>query len=308
MRCGGGKRRGSWLAPTSYAAVLADVPLAPFTEAEARQLLAGKGVTDERVVEVILNLSGRLPLLVAMLAENQPTDPGRVGDPSGDAVERFLKWETDPERRSLAVAAALPRVVNGDVLGVLTAGRDLDYAELGRLLGWLRSLPFVTRDAGRCVYHEVVRTAMIRLERSQSPTRWRERHEALAAAYRQWLVTAFAEDSWDDPGWLAYRLEEAYHLLCADPAGQLSVALTEIVYALDMGLTAAAKWAQMILQAGGDSNAAAVLTWGRRLEGVLRGSDNDARVSCLTLLLQDTKLPRRPFLWRCGHAAGPCTF
>ena len=275
---------GDW---ADYAAVLADVPLAPFTDAEARQLLAAKGVTDERVAEVILNLSGRLPLLVAMLAENQPTDPGQVGDPSGDAVERFLKWETDPERRALAVAAALPRVVSEDVLGVLTTGRELDEAGRGRLYGWLRSQPFVTRDAGRCVYHDVVRTTMIRSERGRSPVRWRDRHQALAAAYRQWRETAFPEDAWSDAGWRSYRLEEAYHLLCADPAEQLPAALTDFVHALASGLAAAVKWAQMILQAGGDRDAAAVLNWGRRLEEAARGSHKEAAVACLTLLLRD---------------------
>jgi tetratricopeptide (TPR) repeat protein len=281
---------GNW---ANYASVLADVALAPFTEAEARQLLAAKGVTDERVVEVIINVSGRLPLLVAMLAENHPTDPSRVGDPSGDAVERFLKWETDVERRSLAVAAALPRVVSEDVLGVLTSGRELDDAERGRLFGWLRSLPFVTRDAGRCVYHEVVRTAMIRLERGQSPTRWRERHHALASTYRQWRTAAFTEDAWDDTGWFAYRIEEAYHLLCADPSGQLPATLTEMVYVIDSSLTNAVKWAQMIFQAGADRDAAAVLTWGRRLEEALRGSDDEAKVACLTLLLNEHKIAEK---------------
>jgi tetratricopeptide (TPR) repeat protein len=281
---------GGW---AEYAGVLADVPLAPFTEAEARQLLAAKGVTDERVVGVILNVSGRLPLLVAMLAENQPTDPGQVGDPTGDAVERFLKWETDAERRSLAVAAALPRVISEDVLGVLTSGRELGDAERGRLYSWLRSLPFVTRDAGRCVYHEVARTAMIRLERSQSPTRWRERHRALASAYRQWRLASFTENSWDDASWLACRLEEAYHLLCADPAGQLTAALTEMVYALGSGLANAVKWAQMILQAGSDDDATAVITWGRNLEEALRGSNDEAQVSCLTLLLREHRVAEK---------------
>jgi hypothetical protein len=77
-------------------------------------------------------------------------------------------------RVGLHAAHAVPgigawRVVSEDVLGVLTSGRGLDNTARGQLLDWLRSLPFVTRDAGRCVYHDVVRTAMIRLERSQSP-------------------------------------------------------------------------------------------------------------------------------------------
>jgi tetratricopeptide (TPR) repeat protein len=273
-----------------YAPVLANVPLAPFTEAEARQLLTAKGVTDERVVEVILNVSGRLPLLVAMLAENQPTDPGQVGDPSGDAVERFLKWIANPERRSLAVTAALPRAVSEDILGLLTSGGGLDDTERGQLYAWLRSLPFVARNAGRCTYHEVVRTAMIRLERSQSPMRWRERHQTLAEAFRQWRLAVFAEDAWKNSEWVAYRLEESYHLLCADPAGQIFPALTELIYAVENGPTTAAKWVQMILQAGGDRDAAAVSTWGKRLEETLTGSRNEAKVGCLSLLLRERQL------------------
>jgi tetratricopeptide (TPR) repeat protein len=276
---------GGW-AP--YAAVLADVPLAPFTEAEGRQLLAEKGVTSERVVQVILEVSGRLPLLVATLAENQPTDPAAVGDPSGDAVERFLKWEPDPARRALAVAAALPRVVNEDVLGVLTGGPGQQHGQdQGRLFTWLRSLPFVTHESGRCTYHEVVRTAMLRLERGQSPARWRERHQALAAAYRQWSLQVSAEDSWDDSSWRACRLEEIYHLLCAELARALPGALSQITWACAHGVTAAAQWAQMLAQAGDDSGSGKIRAWGQRLEQSLRGNPDQATVTSLGILLRE---------------------
>lgn len=117
-----------------------------------------------------------------------------------DPNDWFLKWVPDPEHRSLAVATALPRAVNEDILGVLTSGRSLDETERGQLYGWLRSLPFVARDAGRCTYHAVVRTAMVRLERSQSPTRWRARHHTLAEAHRRWRAAAFAEDASNAPG------------------------------------------------------------------------------------------------------------
>ncbi|MEK8172158.1 hypothetical protein NKH77_31500 [Streptomyces sp. M19] len=50
------------------------------------------------MVDVILRLTGGLPVLVSMLAERQPSGPDEVGDPSGTAVERFLKWE--PNRRA----------------------------------------------------------------------------------------------------------------------------------------------------------------------------------------------------------------
>jgi hypothetical protein len=63
-----------------YLSVMADMQMDPFNDADARQLLSGKGITDEHVIEVILRLSGGLPLLAAMLAGHQPADAAAVGD------------------------------------------------------------------------------------------------------------------------------------------------------------------------------------------------------------------------------------
>ncbi|MDW8146737.1 MAG: ATP-binding protein [Roseiflexaceae bacterium] len=79
-----------------YNSVLVRMPFEPLEEPEARDFLARKGVQNEEVVEVILRLSGRLPLLLATLAEEAPSDPSKVGDPSGVAVERFLRWVESP--------------------------------------------------------------------------------------------------------------------------------------------------------------------------------------------------------------------
>ena len=43
-----------------YLPVIADVPLEPFSDAEARQFLASKNIHDESMIQVILTLSGRL--------------------------------------------------------------------------------------------------------------------------------------------------------------------------------------------------------------------------------------------------------
>ena len=102
----------------STSPVIADIPLEPFSDAEARQFLASKGITDEPTIQVILTLSGRLPLWLATLADARSQGSAEIGDPSGNAVERFLKWEDDPARREIAIAAALPRVLNQDVLAV----------------------------------------------------------------------------------------------------------------------------------------------------------------------------------------------
>jgi hypothetical protein len=106
-----------------------------------------------------------------------------IGDPAGDAVERFLKWEDDPARRSIAVTAALPRFVNQDVLAAIAPA---DKAR--ELFGWLRGLPFIAQRAGSWTYHEVVRTAMLRLQRAQSPREWRDNHTALAQANSRWAT------------------------------------------------------------------------------------------------------------------------
>jgi len=160
-----------------YLPVIADVPLEPFSEAEARQFLASKSISDETTVQVILTLSGRLPLWLATLADARLQGSTDIGDPSGNAVERFLKWEDDPRRRKIAMAAALPRVLNQDVLAVITAPD-----EARELFGWLRGLPFVSQRGESWAYHDVVRVAMLRLQRTEAPAEWRSKQNLLAEA------------------------------------------------------------------------------------------------------------------------------
>jgi hypothetical protein len=96
----------------AFADFMTDVPLAPFTEAEARGLLADKGVVAEAVVAEVLRLTGGLPLLVSTLAEQRPTDPSDIGDPSATAVERCQGRHTD----ALCAIDVDERPVGGDTL------------------------------------------------------------------------------------------------------------------------------------------------------------------------------------------------
>jgi hypothetical protein len=75
---------------------MAEVPLEPLAALEAREFLSQRGVTNERVIAVILELSGRLPIWLDSLAANRPDNPKLVGDPTGHAVERFLRWNAIP--------------------------------------------------------------------------------------------------------------------------------------------------------------------------------------------------------------------
>ncbi|WP_342030689.1 tetratricopeptide repeat protein [Streptomyces melanosporofaciens] len=242
--------------------VVAELPLEPFTDAEARQLLSSKGITDEPVVREVLRLSGRLPVLVSTLAEN-PGTSGDLDDPSATAVDRFLKWERDPVRRSAALAGALPRRLNEDIF---RAAVDEDGAEL---FGWLRSLPFIGDRNGAARYHDVVRAPMLRLRRTTSPQRWTAAHTRLAEAFAGWREAAAggldARDGWRLAAWSGPRLEEWYHLLCARPSAALPGALRDGIGACDAGPAVARRWASTLVEAGEDADSDPVRTWGWHL-------------------------------------------
>jgi len=258
-----------------YLGLIQDVQLTPFSDTEARQLLSNRGVDNTEVVELILALSAGLPLLVAMLAENRPNDPTYLGDPTGNAVERFLKWEADPRRQTIALAGALPRRINRDVFAVVSDTPD-DHA----LFDWLRNLPFVSDQAGRCTYHSIVRGSMIRLFRNESPQGWRDRHSRLAAARRHWREnTEFRDElGWSDATWTEHMLEETYHYLCADPKKTLPHALSNAVHACKAGGSTARRWAEMIQQAGIDADDNSLKSWGARLLNSM-GDDDQAYVT-----------------------------
>ncbi|MGW0906904.1 tetratricopeptide repeat protein [Streptomyces sp. NPDC002853] len=267
-----------------YGDFVMDVPLGPFTELEARGLLAGKGVVAEPVVEEVLRLSGGLPVLVSTLAEGRPAAPDDVGDPSATAVERFLKWERDPVRRAVALACALPRRLDADVFRAAVEGICAE-AEVPGLFGWLRGLPFVSERSERVQYHDVVRAPMLRTQRKASPRGWAEAHGRLAETFAGWRAEAEAgvdaEELWEGEAWRELRLAESYHLLCAGERGALPAVLRDAVDACDMGEVVARRWAQVLVDAGDDAGGAAVGKWGRDLLAALT---ENACVDALGLL------------------------
>lgn len=259
---------------SEYLGLVAPVPLVVFTEVETRQLLAAQGVTDERTVEVILALSGGLPLLVDTLAKNRPTDPSAVGDPTGTAVERFLKWEQDETRRRAALAGALPRRIDEDLLAAATGMPDAS-----EMFSWLSGQPFVNVHAGRYQYHEVVRAPMLRWQRQRSLQRWRADHARLADRYRGWREELGAQAGWSDVAWRDHKIEETYHLLCAGQVA-LGSAVADGVTAAKAGLASARRWAEMITEVGRDLDDNQTRPCGTQL---LASIDDDAE-DCLGFL------------------------
>ncbi|MFD6285945.1 BREX system ATP-binding domain-containing protein [Streptomyces sp. NPDC060205] len=268
-----------------------DVPLAPFTESEARGLLAGKGVVAEPVVKEVLRLTGGLPVLVSTLAETRPGDPDDVGDPSAGAVKRFLQWEPDDTRRQVARLCALPRQLDADVFRALVGhpGGGMDVpGEPDALYDWLTGLPFVGEHGNSVRYHDVVRAPMLRLERRRSRREWAGRHRRLAETFARWRAEAEAgrdtEDLWADEEWRELRLEETYHLLCARPPAALGPALRALVEACREDAVLGRVWARMLEDAGRDTDHTDLAEWGVRL-GEALDDDTAGIAGAMALLL-----------------------
>lgn len=273
---------GKW---NRHAPLVHEIELRPFTEKEARHLLGEHGITDEQVIEVVLRLTDGLPVLVAMLARGNPAEAVSVGDPSGDAVDRFLRWVPEKRMRDIAAIAALPRALDEDVVGVLT-GPD-QAAETFR---WLRELPFAGRRELPVRYHPVVRGPMVRLERGRSPSEFADRHRKLAehhggrAAGFGATGTEVRSQAWGDERWERVKLEQGYHLLCADPAEALPETLLNAANVMITGVAAARSWVRMMEQAGTDADAPVVLQWAARLDECLTTGDGPRDVEFLDLL------------------------
>ncbi|MCI3272372.1 tetratricopeptide repeat protein [Streptomyces cylindrosporus] len=268
-----------------FADFITDLPLGPFSEAEARGLLAGKGVVAEPVVEEVLRLTGGLPVLVSTLAGQRPTDPDDIGDPSATAVERFLKWEHDPVRRAAALACALPRRLDMDVF---RAAADCSDDETAALFGWLRGLPFVDDRDEWLRYHDLVREPMLRLQRRRFRRGWTERHERLADVFGRRRAEATRDlrsyEEWESEQWRELRLEETYHLLCAHPHAALAEALRALVEVCGTDEAAGRQWARTLEEAGDATATPALREWGRSL-GEALADDASGLTKAMDLLL-----------------------
>ena len=253
--------RDLWLA---YSGVIAFISLEAFSEKEATAYLIQRGISDERVIDVILKLSGRLPLLVALLAAGSPDDPSQVGEPSGTAIARFLKWVDDHSRRQVALQASLPRHLNYDVFAVLVP-EDTEVH-----FSWLKEMPFVKEQVEGWVYHEVVRTHMLRHKRLESPQDWEQLHNKLADYYlkqRDALMLNRFEGI-RNLAWQDLELSYMYHTLCGSSGTGLKIILSHFV--AEKGKASSyfyMRWAELVEKAGKDSDNDLLKDWGKLLVG-----------------------------------------
>ncbi|MER7249722.1 tetratricopeptide repeat protein [Kribbella sp. NPDC000426] len=266
-----------------YLTIRADVELQVFTAAETHQLLAAHGIVDPATVELIIGLSGRLPVLVAMLAAAAKDGTIRASDSTGTAVERFLHGVSDLDRQRAAQAAALCRRLDRETVAIASgAAADFD---------WLRRLPFVVAQPDGYYYHDVVRTMMIRSYRRTDPDDWPARHRALAEHYRrrQDALDLPVFERWRDDRWLDLKLEETYHDLCAAGTPALRDSLHGLIDVYRRTSDGAVRWARTIAQAGDDSGVEALRTTGADLTRRLTGEPADV-IALLGQLAGDRSL------------------
>ncbi|TKA11781.1 ATP-binding protein [Actinacidiphila oryziradicis] len=277
-------------------ALVADVPLEVFTEAETRALLAARGVTEPGAVEAVLQLSMGLPLLVELCALARPTTAGDVdqgGDAVDAAVERFVQWITDPRQRETVLACALAPQLNEDVF---TAAAP---QEAQGLWGWLCGQPFVSGHGDFKQYHAVVRASMVRRQRTHSPQRWTTAHLRLADAHAAWRTDAEQglpeAKQWGDPLWRRHRLTETYHRLCAHPAASLEAALEQTAHAAGRDTAVLRQWTDTLEQAARDTADLTLLPWADRLQNA--AADSDPALASLTALLTHGHLTPATRAW-----------
>ncbi|MEH2005070.1 tetratricopeptide repeat protein [Nostoc sp.] len=273
-----------------YEGLIVRFPLEPFTEEEAQQYLTRKGITDNRIIEVILRLSGNLPLLVGMLADAHPNDPNQVVEPSSSAVERFLKWIDDPKRRQVALDAAIPRCLNRDVIAKLRGEQEAD-----ELFTWLKETSFVNERSDGWAYHDVVKTQMLRHKRLSSPQGWADIHGKLADYYDSLRndLQLEEENKQRDPSWQSHTLNVLYHNLCQSPQRNFSVALNEFLAALKNKRKFAQQYAETILQAGKDADSSEVQRWGEQLANGLKAYEQNLyqlTLEMFTAVLQNSRI------------------
>jgi tetratricopeptide (TPR) repeat protein len=208
------------------------IPLKEFTDEEARKYLQQQNITSPELIQSIITISGRLPVLLTALADIAPESAENLGDISDTAIDRFLRWVDDPLRRRVALNAALARRLNQDILAVIAP-----EGNAAELFDWLRKMPFVQMRGEHWTYHPIVREQMLTNQRRRSDSEWAEMHGKLATFYeakQQELGISERAKGFEDSHWRDLALEITYHKLEAESEKYLATALDDFALAWDV--------------------------------------------------------------------------
>jgi tetratricopeptide (TPR) repeat protein len=196
--------------------VTAHITLEGFTPSEAEAFLDLRGIDDPQRRQEILGFSDRLPVLMDWLAVPAGDRTDRQA-PVTDIVERFLRWERDPNLRQTMLYLAVPYTFNQDLVALLI-GKE-DPAEAKTEFNWLCGLPSTKPRENGWQYHEVVRQRLLHYLRQKSPRMYADLHNHLAGYYQMQRegLDLTPEKQWVNRRWQAYTVEHLYHHLVAAP-------------------------------------------------------------------------------------------
>ncbi|PKO16793.1 MAG: hypothetical protein CVU39_06135, partial [Chloroflexi bacterium HGW-Chloroflexi-10] len=196
---------------SDYFSICSSFSLEPFTDEETKKYLAFYEIVDEDLVNLIIEISGNLPILVTTLAELKPKRITDIYDVTDTAIERIMKWVGDPNKKETIIKAAFPRFLNEEVL------KSLKIENQREDFTWLERLPFIrTLQGGDRIYHDVIRKLLLRYQKQVNRGTWIRYHENLT----QYFIEK--QGSLDGNGnitrkkeWQTFELEKIYHSYCA---------------------------------------------------------------------------------------------
>ena len=213
---------------TDLAGMICYIRLEPFTLEETKLYLTNQGIADVDLSNQIYEDTGGLPVLVELLAATNPQPGIDLPDITKDAVERFLQWTPQEDRRSAALLAAVPRQFNRDVLGAI-----LDD-EAGEMFNWLAGQSYIRRTSERgWFYHEKVRELMLRYILKTTPSQLTIAHSKLSEYFgnSQIELQLTQEDRYKNETWCDLEIERVYHLSSTHPEQNIPETLNAFLHA-----------------------------------------------------------------------------
>jgi len=201
------------------------VELKEFTEDEAKDYLARSEITDEKLVSQFIEVSERLPVLLALLVSSPNKLPHDV---TGDAVQRFLQGLI-PEQQEAALISSLPRYFNSDIL------KSILGEEAGKKsFEWLSKAHFVRTSENGWVYHDIVRTMMVKYFRLRSIDQFIKTQKYLEDYYKNQIenkINAKLERKIPSAAKHLYS-EMFYHFLLQNPTLNIEILAKNFVRTL----------------------------------------------------------------------------
>lgn len=198
---------------TELAGLICHVSLEPFSLEETKLYLNNQEIADETLVVQVYEDTGGLPVLVELLAATRPQPGMPLPDISKDAIERFLQWTPDEDKRKTAILAAVPRQFNLDILSAVLAKDATD------LFSWLSSQSYVRTDSERgWFYHEKVRDLMVRYLKNTSPSELLSAHHKLAEFFEaeNSKINLKDADAYKNDLWGKIEIERLYHAVMSE--------------------------------------------------------------------------------------------